>query len=54
LTFWQSGSRYPSTCCRPVVKMDFRRGFKIPEQSSPLAGSSLKTRVGLKRAVRIH
>jgi hypothetical protein len=25
---------------------DIRRGFEIPEQSSPLAGSSFETRAG--------
>jgi preprotein translocase SecE subunit len=52
LDLWRDPLYIAATCCRPALT-DIRRGFEIPEQSSPLDGSSFKTRAGRKRAVRI-
>jgi hypothetical protein len=45
LTFSAARSTYPPPAAGPL-KTDIRRGFEIPEQSSPLAGSSFKKRAG--------
>jgi hypothetical protein len=42
LTFGPIRSRYPALAAGPL-DADFRRGFEIPEQSSPVSGSSFET-----------
>jgi preprotein translocase subunit SecE len=48
LTFGLVRSRYPAPAAGPP-KADFRRGFKIPEQSSPDSGSSFRRGLGHRR-----
>jgi hypothetical protein len=42
LTFGRIRSRYPALAAGPL-DADLRRGFEIPEQSSPVSGSSFET-----------
>jgi len=42
LTFGPIRSIYPALAAGPL-NADFRRGFEIPEQSSPVSGSSFET-----------
>jgi hypothetical protein len=46
LTFRPLRSTYPPPAAGPLIT-DIRRGFEIPEQSSPLAGSTFKRGLGL-------
>jgi hypothetical protein len=41
LTFDRIRSIYPALAAGPL-NADFRRGFEIPEQSSPVSGSSFE------------
>jgi len=48
LTFGPIRSRYRALAAGPL-DADLRRGFEIPEQSSPVSGSSFKRGLGQRR-----
>ena len=48
LTFVPIRSIYPALAAGPL-DADFRRGFEIPEQSSPVSGSSFRRGLGQRR-----
>jgi hypothetical protein len=52
LTFRAVRSTYPPPAAGPLIA-DIRRGFEIPEQSSPHAGSTFRRGLGVNRSVRI-